>query len=160
MKNNFLKYLFIFTAIIVLGHACLKKKQFSVTPSIEYKDFIPYTDESADLKILFDDGDGDIGVSQTDSTVSLFSTYYYFDTITKKYRAFLKTSPNDTLRTNYVIRFASDPYKGKTINGEISFRIQQFRHSKKIKKIKYVIYLEDRAGNRSNTITTPELLVQ
>ena len=111
------------------------------------------------MTILFNDGNGDIGVGENDSTISLYTTYYYYDTITHVYRAFLKTSPNDTLRTNYIVKSQSDAYNGKPISGEISVRIQQFRHSKKIKKVKYVVYLLDKAGNKSNVITTPELIV-
>lgn len=159
MNTSFFKYLFGLSIILIMAYSCIKKKEYTTTPFIEYKDFIPYTDESADLQILFNDGDGDIGVGESDSTLTLFTTYYYFDTITKVYRAFLKTSPNDTLRTNYLVKAPSDSYKGKPISGEISVRLQQFRHSKKIKKVKYVVYLLDKAGNRSNSLTSPELLV-
>lgn len=159
MNTSFFKYLFVAITIMVVTFSCIKKKQYTTAPVIEFKDFFPYTDESADLQILFNDGNGDIGVGENDSTLSLFTTYYYYDTITLKYRAFLKTSPNDTLRSNYIVKSQSDAYKGKPISGEISVRLQQFRHSKKIKKIKYVIYLVDKAGNKSNVITTPELIV-
>ena len=159
MNNYFFKYLFGTIIISVMVFSCIKKKQYTTEPVIEFKDFIPYTDESGDLQVLFNDGDGDIGVGENDTTLSLFTTYYYYDTITFKYRAFLKTSPNDTLRSNYIVKAKSDAYKGKPISGEISVRLQQFRHSKKIKKIKYVIYLIDKAGNKSNVITSPELIV-
>lgn len=159
MKKSFFKYLFGISLIIFGIYSCIKKKEYTPTPSIEYKAFYPYVGDSADFQILFSDGDGDIGVGQNDSTISLFTTYYYYDTITLKYRAFLKASPNDTLRTNYIIKAPSDAYKGKAISGEISVRMQQFRHSTKIKKVKYVVYLLDKAGHKSNVITTPELIV-
>jgi hypothetical protein len=160
MKTYFNRYLFIFFIIIGLSYSCIKKNTYTLTPAIEFSDFIPYTDESADLKILFNDGDGDIGVDANDTTLSLFTTYYYYDTVALKYRAFLKTSPNDTLRSNYIVKAPTDAYKGKPISGEISVRLQQYRHSTKIKKIKYVVYLLDKAGNKSNVITTPELNVK
>ena len=159
MNTSFFKYLFGLSIILIVTYSCIKKKQYTTEPTIEFKEFVPYTDESADLTILFNDGNGDIGVGENDSTISLYTTYYYYDTITHVYRAFLKTSPNDTLRTNYIVKSQSDAYNGKPISGEISVRIQQFRHSKKIKKVKYVVYLLDKAGNKSNVITTPELIV-
>jgi hypothetical protein len=58
-----------------------------------------------------------------------------------------------------VVKAPEDSYKGKPISGEVSVRLQQLRHSKKIKNIKYVIYLFDAAGNKSNIVTTPELYV-
>ena len=160
MKTSFNSYLLIFLIITGLGYSCIKKNNYTVTPEIEFSNLIPYTDESADLKILFNDGNGDIGVNGNDTTLSLFTTYYYYDTITLKYRAFLKTSPNDTLRSNYIVKAPTDAYKGKPISGELSVRLQQYRHSTKIKKIKYVVYLLDKAGNKSNVITTPELNVK
>ncbi len=160
MRNkSFFKYLFFVAILGIVISSCLKKKTYTPTPSIEFSEFVPYTDETADLKILFSDGDGDIGVNEGDSTVTLYTTYYYYDTVLLKYRAFLKTSPFDTLRTNYIVTAPSDAYKGKPISGEISVNLQQYRHSKKIKKIKYVVYLLDKSGNKSNVITSPEIIV-
>ena len=63
----------------------------------------------------------------------------------------------DTLRTGFIIKPPSDAYNGKPISGELSIRMQKFRHSKKIKHVKYVMYLFDAAGNKSNVVTSPEL---
>lgn len=161
MMKPFFNYLFIFAFIAVVLYSCVKKTTYPTTPEIVYKDFIPYEGDSADLQIKFKDGDGDIGVtSDSDSTKTLFYTYYYKDTVTQKYRAYYSALFNDTLRTGYIVKIPTDEYKGKTISGEISVRLQQFRHSKKIKNVKYVIYLLDNAGNKSNVLTTPELSVQ
>lgn len=161
MKRSFFKYLLLFVIVDIIVYACVKKTTYPTTPEIEYQAFYPYIGDSADLQIKFKDGDGDIGVSENDTTVTLWAIYYYKDTVTQKYRAYT-SCPNDcdTLRTGYIVKSPSDAYKGKPISGEISVRLQQFRHSKKIKNIKYVIYLFDKAGNKSNIITTPELFVQ
>lgn len=151
----FLNHLFL----IVFLASCVKKTTYPKTPEIEYQAFYPFTDESADLQIKFTDGNGDIGVSETDSTRTLFMTYYYKDTLTGKYRAYYSGLLNDTLRTGYVIKAPSGSYQGKPISGEVSVRLQQFRHSKKIKNVKYVIHLFDKEGNKSNVATTPELVV-
>ena len=68
MKGSFFKYLFIFSAASVITYACVKKTTYPTTPVIEYRDFIPYVGDSADLKLNFTDGDGDIGVNGNDST--------------------------------------------------------------------------------------------
>jgi hypothetical protein len=161
MKRSFFKYLLLFVIVDVVVYACVKKTTYPTTPVIEFQAFYPYFGDSADLQIKFKDGDGDIGVSENDTTLTLWAIYYYKDTITQKYRAYTPC-PNDcdSLRTGYNVKSPSDAYKGKPISGEISVRLQQFRHSKKIKNIKYVIYLLDKAGNKSNIVTTPEIVVQ
>lgn len=158
MKKRHLHKLLLALSGILL-FACVKKNSYSTTPEIEFKDFLPYVGDSADLQIKFTDGNGDIGVSQGDTTQTLFVTYYYKDTVTLKYTAYYSAFLNDTLRTGYIVNAPDNSYKGKPISGEVNARLQQYRHSKKIKHIKYVIYLLDKAGNKSNVVTTPEITV-
>lgn len=160
MQKSFFKYLLLAILGTAFLWACVKKTSYPTTPVIEYKDFFPFVGDSADIQIKFTDGDGDIGVSQSDSTRTLWVTYYYKDTITNKYVGYYRPLFNDTLRTGYIIKAPNDSYKGKPISGEVSVRLQQFRHSKKIKNVKYVVYLFDNAGNKSNVITSPELVVE
>ncbi|MBI3518845.1 MAG: hypothetical protein HY062_05755 [Bacteroidetes bacterium] len=160
MKTSFFKYLFFTGVIGVILFACVKKTTYPTTPEIEYQAFYPYVGDSADIQVKFKDGDGDIGVSDGDSTRTFWVTYYYKDTVTNKFIGYYRPLFNDTLRTGYIIKKPSDSYKGKPISGEVSVRLQQYRHSKKIKNIKYVIYLLDQAGNKSNVLTSPEITVQ
>ena len=164
MKISFFKYLLIIVVATCFTYACVKKTTYPSVPSIDYSDFIPYQGDSADLKVTFADGNGDIGVTENDSTRNFWYTYYYLDTITLKYRAYTTYNPvtgiNDTLRNSYTIKSPSDSYKGKPISGEISVRLQKFRHIKKVKNVKYVFYLFDEAGNKSNVVTSPEIQVQ
>lgn len=155
----FWRYLFLAFMISLCTYSCVKKKTYPTTPEIEYKAFYTSAGDTADMVIKFTDGDGDIGVSNTDSTQTLFMTYYYKDTVTQKYRAYFSTTLNDTLRTGYVVRSPTDSYKGKPISGEFSVRLQQYRHSRKIKHIKYVIVLYDNQGHKSLPITTDEITV-
>lgn len=159
MKKSVLNYVLISVLVCVGLFACVKKTTFSTTPEISYNTFVPYTDESADINIKFTDGDGDIGVGNTDTMRTLWVNYYYKDTITQKYTAFCYACGTDSLKNSYVVRAPKDSYTGKPISGEVMVRLQQYRHSRKIKKIKYVVYLYDKAGNKSNVITTPELIV-
>ena len=155
-----IKY-FLITAIFFASvFACVKKKTFSQNPEIEFKSFtLLLGDTAAELVIGFSDGDGDIGKEKEDKTNNFFMTYYYFDTVTAKFRAWYDTFNNDTLRIPYTIRKPADDYTGKPISGEVAVRINQYRPTKKHKRIKYVMYLLDNANNKSNILTTPELLV-
>lgn len=159
MNRLLFKYLFFGISVVIFFVTCVKKTTYPKIPEITYKDFINFPGDSADLSIKFTDGDGDIGVSEFDSTKTLFITYYYKDTVTLKYTAYFSPLFNDTLRTSYIVRAPKDSYEGKPISGEISVRLQQSRHSSKIKRIRYSVYLLDKAGNVSNKILTPELNV-
>jgi hypothetical protein len=159
MIKSVLNYVCIGALICVGVFACVKKTTYSTTPEISFNSFSPYIGDSADIDINFKDGDGDIGVSSSDSTRTMWINYYYKDTITQKYVAFCYGCGTDSLKTSYVIRAPKDSYLGKPISGEIIVRLQQYRHSRKIKNIKYVVYLYDKAGHKSNVIETPELLV-
>ena len=150
----------MFAALVVCLYSCVKKKTYSQNPQIEYKSFTPLLgDTAAELVIGFSDGDGDIGKEKEDKTNNLFMTYYYFDTVTSKFRAFYDAFINDTLRIPYTVRKPIDDYSGKPISGEVAVRINQYRPTKKHKRIKYVVYLLDNANNQSNVLTTPELQV-
>lgn len=159
MKISFLKYLFLTSIVTLVFYSCVKKTTYPTTPVIEYSAFYPFIGDSAVMEIKFTDGDGDIGVSDSDSTRTFWVTYYYKDTITQKYVGYYRPLFNDTLKTGYIVKEPTDSYKGKPISGEISVKLQQLRHSKKIKQVKYVIYLFDKAGNKSNIVTTPEFYI-
>ena len=159
MKKSVLNYVCIGALLCFGVFACVKKTTYSTTPEISFNSFSPYVGDSADIDINFKDGDGDIGVSSSDSTRTMWINYYYKDTITLKYVAFCYGCGTDSLKTSYVVRAPKDSYLGKPISGEIIVRLQQYRHSRKIKNIKYVVYLFDKAGHKSNVIETPELIV-
>ena len=158
-----LKYLSVTILLAVVFHCCVKKKNYSQSPQIEFKNFYPYQGDSADMVIGFSDGDGDIGKEINDTTRNLWMNYYYKDSLTGQYVGYPDYSkpgpPFDTLRTGYTIRKPVDDYEGKSISGEVSVRIRKYRHYNQIKAVRYVIYMYDNSGNKSNVITTPELFV-
>jgi hypothetical protein len=155
-----IKYALIITALLAGVYSCVKKKTYSQNPEIEFKSFTPLLgDTAADLVIGFSDGDGDIGKDKEDKTNNLFMTYYYFDTLTQKFRAIYDPIALDTVRIPYTVRKPVDDYNGKSISGEVDVRINQYRPTKKQKRIKYVVYLLDNANHKSNVLTTPELQV-
>jgi hypothetical protein len=157
MKSAFFKYLLLTVMITVFCYACVKKTSYPTTPTVDYKGFVSYSGDSADLQISFTDGDGDIGVGATDSTRTFWYTYYFQDTVTNLYKAYYRPLFFDTLRIGYVVKSPSEAFIGKPINGEMSIRLQQSRHDSWVKKVKYVFYLYDAAGNKSNVVTSPEI---
>ncbi len=160
MKKTIFNYTLLVIIVSLALLSCVKKTTYNTVPEIEYKAFYPYVGDSALIQIKFTDGDGDIGVSESDSTRTIWINYYYKDTVTNKYRAYYNNFTSDSLKTGYVVKAPDNSYKGKPISGEVLITLQQFRHSKKIKDLKYVIYLFDKAGNKSNVVTTPAIIVQ
>jgi hypothetical protein len=151
----------LFLGLFVLSlSGCVKKKNYSQNPEIEFKSFTPlFGDTVAVLVIGFKDGDGDIGKEKEDKTNNLFITYNYFDTDSNKFVPFWDNLNNAYFKIPYTVRKPNDDYSNKSIDGEVAVKINQYRPSKKHKKIKYVIYLLDNSNNRSNILTTPEFIV-
>lgn len=155
-----IKYSLMIVGLLACFYACVKKKTYSQSPQIEFKSFTPLLgDTAAELVIGFSDGDGDIGKDKEDKTINLFMTYYYFDTVTNNFHAFYNAFTLDTTRIPYTIRKPIDDYNGKPISGEVAVKINQYRPTKKHKRIKYVMYMLDNANHQSNVLTTPELQV-
>ena len=153
------KYLFLLVVVGLGTYSCIKKKTYPSAPEIEYKEFTPYVGDTADLVIKFTDGDGDIGVASGSSTQNLFVTYYYFNADSGRFTAYYSSALGDTVRNGYIVTAPTTSYYGKPISGEFSVRLQQYRHSMTVKRLKYVVTLEDNAGNKSKPLTTPEINV-
>lgn len=149
------KYCFLIICI-AFSYSCIKKKTYSENPEIEFKSFNIDTATTADMTITFADGNGDIGKDNSDSTRNLFMNYYYKDSITQKFVAFWNGT--DSLKSGYTVHKPNDEYNGHAISGEVTLHMAFYRHSKKIKTIRYVIYMFDNAGHKSNVVTTPDLI--
>ena len=160
MKYFLIKILGVFL-VSGLVFACVKKSKYPTVPEIEYKDFVLIDSKSAYLQLKFSDGDGNVTLNENDTTKNFFYTYYYYDTIIKKFTALYSPDLNDTFRFAYSVRtpLEAPSFKGKQISGEISVKLQEYRHSKYVKRVKYVMYLLDQDGNKSNVVTSPEINV-
>lgn len=160
MKHK-LKYFILPISLFLVYTACVKKKTYSDSPEIAYKSFTPFPKDSAALAITFSDGNGDIGKEEGDTTKNVFLKYYYKDTVSLKYVSYDSIYP-PVVPNNFTIRKPKDSYLGKPISGEVSIAISKFRPSSKLKAFKYskyVMYIIDNAGHKSNVLTTPELYV-
>lgn len=147
--------LVIFSSIVVLS-SCLKKETASVIPFIEFKDFIANKD-TADLYINFTDGDGDIGLTQND-TVAPNNYNCFISYIEKQKGVWVKrVLPFDF---NYRVPVINTSSKKKTIKGVIKISIKPYYYDpfSKFDTIKYEIYIVDKALNKSNVISTREII--
>ena len=155
----------IVTIVIVLAlmvgitfSSCRKPVSFPNEPHIEFYDMIQYKD-SIKIILYFTDGDGDIGLSERDTNSNLFLTYY--EMMNSNWIQF-GLCPLDTpcmlFPMNYKIPPINDSNEDKALEGEISVTIDMILVRPGADSIKYDIYIEDRAKNKSNTITTPTIV--
>lgn len=154
--KTFSKKLFL---VIIAGcffSSCLKKTEYPVEPIIKYVDFIPSGD-SARFIFSFTDGDGDIGVSQSD-TVAPYDYNMFLKYFEKQNGIFVEILP--TVPFNYRIPVITPEGQNKTLEGEIAIRINFYYNPfSPYDTIKYSAYIMDRALHKSNTIETREIIV-
>jgi len=157
--NRFSLSIFLF----VLAVSCKKEASFPTTPSIEFKQFSAYSLDSADCTISFKDGDGDVGVLSGDTTTyNLKMKYLYKNSAGNfvPYDADPSTLALDTLFYSFRIKTITPDGQYKALNGDITVQLRAAPVFNPLHTfVKFSINLWDRAGNKSNTVTTPAVAV-
>jgi hypothetical protein len=159
MKNTF-----IILALAFVGlSSCVKEKNFPVQPVIEFKTYSSISIDSADCYISFTDGDGDIGVNTGDTVPDLIMKYLYKDTTSGAYFPFDSDPTNttfDTLFYKFRIPNVTPTGQYKALEGEIRTKLRQSPlYYPTHRFVKFEIQIRDRAGHKSNTVTTSEITV-
>ena len=135
---------------------CKKPKDFPLEPQIKFVSFTPIGD-SARLRIHFTDGNGDIGLTEADTSADY------------KYNLFLEYHElinNVWSQVNLLIPFyyrvpLLTQKKGEALEGEIEITIKPYYYNPSLNAadtIKYSIMLKDRALNESNIEYTPVII--
>lgn len=156
--------LIIILLIITLSYSCLKTEEYPIEPEIAFNSFTVYGD-SAKLTIDFTDGDGDIGLSESD-TISpynpgqkyhhnLFLEYY------EKDDALGWVAGKDLAGNNIVFKYRvpnlTPTGKNKALKGKIEVTIEPTYFnpfSTNADTLKYKITLVDRALHESAVVET------
>lgn len=104
------------------------------------------------LTISFTDGDGDIGLYQSETELTDVFIYRI---------GILNGSPSlsdmDTL--NFRIPYLTPEAQNKTLRGEIDVEFNLYKANYPYDTMYYELYIQDRALNTSNIITTPEIVL-
>jgi len=175
MKRFILKFLLL-ALIATVYFGCKKSETFSDVPAIEFRALTSAKDASGKdtttiITISFTDGDGDIGYfsggngSIFDST---WSTYYNDFVVTffeKQNGIWVKdtvhvppTYPGYSARLPYLTPKGNN----KALKGEISMT-QYVKYGILYRTqndtIRYEVFIYDRSLNKSNTITTSEIVI-
>jgi hypothetical protein len=166
MKNS--AFLVCLAAVILTGiTGCSKKESFSDIPAIDFVSFINAYDtgqfaKSGILSISFQDGNGDIGLSDSD-TLSPYQrngSYYYNLVIT-----YFEMQKGVFKQVDLAIPFSAripplspdDP--NKAIKGTITDTLLLNPHPV-YDTIKFEVFIYDRALNKSNVVTTPAIILR
>ncbi len=156
---------------LLMLNSCMEKQEYPDVPRLEFLSFTilehPAGYDSIGIMLLsYTDGDGDLGVFECDTnTYNFFVSYYRMDNGELKpgLRFNQVTNEFDTINFNNCFnQLAPDGYTG-WIKGEIEDTIRPLydvRSTKTVDTVKFTAYLVDRAGNKSNTVETPLILVR
>ena len=140
-----IKWFVVGSFVIFLG-SCLNPPDYSVIPEIEFDSisstFIKAGQDSVTFFIAFTDGDGDLGSEETPNLFLLDNRTGYPDSV---------KVPHLTPEGNV-----------KAISGIIAYTRSSFNciPGKASDTVYYSIYMEDRAGNKSNVIITPSIVME
>ncbi len=156
-------------AFILSG--CRKEEKYPAEPVITFSGVTVYKTIDTllgneivqmNIRILFTDGDGDIGLTDAD-TVPPFdpgSPYYYnlVTTCYEKKNGSYSEVPEPASFRNYRIPVLPVPANKHGIKGEI--QVKKDLYSVTSNPIKYDIYIYDRSLHKSNVISTTDITVQ
>ncbi len=146
--------------------SCVKEKKFPSTPAITFSKYVLFKTDSADCYIKFRDGDGDIGVYSGDTTsennLKMKFLYKASDGKFAPYDKFLGNSTFDTLFYDTRIPNITPDGQYKALDGEIKIKLRVsplYGSFGKGDVVKFEITLTDRAGHKSNTVSTDEIVL-
>ena len=139
---------FLYILILIVLFSCKKEEEVSEIPIIDFVSIFPttaqeYTDDII-ITISYTDGDGDLGENNPDIN-----------------NLFVEDNRNGI---EYKFRIPELSPSGSTITIEGNFNITingtGITDESSSQKVDYSIYVKDRAGNKSNIITTSSITIQ
>lgn len=151
--------------IAVLLSSCLKQENFPNRPDIEYLGFYPNPnaiskiDSLGYVKFSFTDGDGDLGLNDSDNEGVFGSGQpYEFNLFIRYFErqngTFVEIVPPGTLNVRFQ-RLDSEGGNG-SVQGEMNVGV--IANISPFDTVKYEMYIVDRALNHSDTISTGPLV--
>jgi hypothetical protein len=156
--------LFILSGVLITS--CVKEKNFPSTPAITFSKYVLYKTDSADCYINFKDGDGDIGAysGDTSSVNNLMMKFLYKSSDGKfhPYDPIVGNATFDTLFYGFKLPNITPDGQYKALDGEIKIKLRAsplYGNFGKGDVVKFEITLTDRAGHKSNTVSTDDIVL-
>ncbi|MFO8055400.1 MAG: hypothetical protein R6U19_09610 [Bacteroidales bacterium] len=161
--NNKLLYHIAAIAMVLMTSSCIKQEQYPDEPHIEFEQFDKTNNDSTGIvTISFTDGNGNIGLSASD-TVDPYTGEYFYNFFL---HIFKKTNGNyDSVQTDFPyhgrIPELENVTEGESIEGDIDIEIDIYSMDVfiPVDTLVFDIYIVDRDLNHSNTIRTPPIIL-
>ncbi len=158
MRNRSIYLLFVAMAGLAFLAGCQDEDEYSDVPEIKFVSLekFDYTTpfDSLSLTFSFTDGDGDLGVASNDTaTRDVIATMYEM-----KDGVFVPWDDGNPF-LKYALPYMEPRGSNASLKGDISISMS-FNLLQPNDTIKYDVYILDRAGNKSNTITTSTVITQ
>lgn len=154
--------------VLMIFLSCNKEEDFPDIPHVEFMDFTKIQnsnniDEKGILKIYFTDGDGDMGLADSDTMppYDKNSIYYYNFFITyfeKQHGQFVEVVPAVTFNSRIPVLTSSS--SNGAIKGEIEIELFINNPFSVYDTIRFDAYIVDKALQASNVISTPEIILK
>jgi hypothetical protein len=154
--------------VVILGiTSCQPKVNYPIIPAITFQSLVVHPDSSATLKILFTDGDGDIGYPSGETSAppdfcfeilqqNANGTYY---TVTEP-GVISDPVTGDTVVFPYHIPYITPTGNNKELSGQIQIALRKGDWSAANNVTEELcVWIVDRAGHKSNRIITTPVLV-
>lgn len=158
-------FLFVITMLTVLVSGCKKDNPVSPIPEISFMDYykVQYQNSTTDslifLRVRFQDGDGDIGLTLRDTMSPFRIGDRFYNNVFVEYLPgkngvynYQLLGNNDTLNYNDRITNLQPDTRDKSIDGVLTLRISPIIGSTVPDSIKFTVQLADRALHLSNKI--------
>ncbi len=158
--------------ILLFSFGCKKEESYPIEPHIELISFGIISDstgidQQGIIGLSYTDGDGDLGLKSTENSGNFLYDIFikYYEKKKGKFEEVFLTTRNqttgklDTLLFNGRIPYLTPTGKIKAIKGEIYDTLYINNPASTYDTIKYDIYIQDRALHKSNTVTTPEIII-
>ncbi len=153
----------VLAVLLALATGCIKRETFPPEPVIKYKSFGQFGD-SASLVISFTDGDGDIGLNDSDSDPPFNTGSPYYHNLFLEYeelRQGVWTPVSLALPLRYRIPRITPTGQNKALEGEIAVAIAwPIVPDTAIDTVRFAVRLVDRALRESNRILTDPIIEQ
>lgn len=168
MNNRVIGFLIILITALLTAAGCLKQESYPNTPQIEFVNYINVFDTGqyavkGILTISFRDGDGNIGLNSFDTfpPFNKEGEYYYNYVITyfeKQNGVFTKIDLEPPFSARIPVLTPLEP--NKAIKGVIVDTLGPLNPFPLFDTIKFEAFIYDRTLNKSNVISTPEIILR
>lgn len=157
----------LFSLGLTVFVSCKPEAEYPIEPVIEFNSFVPNGDKGK-IAINFTDGDGDIGLKESDTNAPFDTSSYYFNNLFIAYEEKVNGQWQSGLDQNgnpvefrYRVPYVTPQGQNKALKGKIEVTIQPFYYnptSIDSDTIRYKIKLVDRDLHMSNEIITDEII--